>query len=236
MQAVEAPSFSSKLIDLVWRSTSRSARGLFHRQVGRCGRWTGLLSRCPRERPWAWWGSRGAERPPWAGPCSAWWSRPGARCATRGGIWSRSPAERCGPLRREMQIIFQDPYSSLNPRMTVGHIVGEPLASRARTSPGAPADDRVGELLDLVGLDRRPSTATPTSSPAASASGSALPGPSPSSPKLIVCDEPVSRPRRVDPGPGRQPPAGPPGRVRPDLHLHRPRPLGRCATSPTAWR
>jgi oligopeptide/dipeptide ABC transporter ATP-binding protein len=55
-------------------------------------------------------------------------------------------------LRRRVQMIFQDPYSSLNPRMTVGAIVGEPLAIQ-----GADARrraERVAELLDLVGLPR----------------------------------------------------------------------------------
>ena len=55
-------------------------------------------------------------------------------------------------MRREMQIVFQDPYSSLDPRMTVGDIVGEPLVvhgigtRRARTT-------RVRELLDVVGFN-----------------------------------------------------------------------------------
>ncbi len=54
-------------------------------------------------------------------------------------------------LRKEMQIIFQDPYASLNPRMTVGDIVGEPLLIHD-IAKGKEADDRVRELLRLVGL------------------------------------------------------------------------------------
>ncbi len=54
-------------------------------------------------------------------------------------------------LRREMQIIFQDPYASLNPRMTVGEIVGEPLKVH-RLAKGAAAAERVNELYRLVGL------------------------------------------------------------------------------------
>ena len=55
-------------------------------------------------------------------------------------------------LRSEMQIIFQDPYSSLNPRMTVGDIVGEPLADPRARARARRARDRVAELLRTVGL------------------------------------------------------------------------------------
>jgi oligopeptide/dipeptide ABC transporter ATP-binding protein len=55
-------------------------------------------------------------------------------------------------MRRRMQIIFQDPYSSLNPRMKVGAIVGEPLDIH-RVGPKAERKDRVAELLRVVGLD-----------------------------------------------------------------------------------
>ncbi|MBK6798220.1 MAG: ATP-binding cassette domain-containing protein [Acidobacteria bacterium] len=55
-------------------------------------------------------------------------------------------------LRRRMQIIFQDPYSSLNPRMNVGDIIGEPLAVH-KTGDRRERRDRVAELLTVVGLD-----------------------------------------------------------------------------------
>jgi oligopeptide transport system ATP-binding protein len=56
--------------------------------------------------------------------------------------------------RRHLQIIFQDPYASLNPRMTVGQIVGEPLET-FRIAKGREAEQRVQELLETVGLSRR---------------------------------------------------------------------------------
>lgn len=56
--------------------------------------------------------------------------------------------------RRHMQIIFQDPYASLNPRMTVGQIVGEPLDT-FNLSSGGDAEGRVQELLETVGLSKR---------------------------------------------------------------------------------
>jgi oligopeptide transport system ATP-binding protein len=61
------------------------------------------------------------------------------------------PQRRLRPLRREMHIVFQDPSSSLNPRMDVGSIVGEPLR-RHGLARGAALRDRVAELLHEVGL------------------------------------------------------------------------------------
>jgi peptide/nickel transport system ATP-binding protein len=55
-------------------------------------------------------------------------------------------------IRRKIQVIFQDPYSSLNPRMTVGQIIGEPLHVYKLVPDRKAADDRVGQLLDQVGL------------------------------------------------------------------------------------
>jgi oligopeptide transport system ATP-binding protein len=56
--------------------------------------------------------------------------------------------------RRHLQIIFQDPYASLNPRMTVGQIVGEPLET-FHLARGREAEQRVQELLETVGLNKR---------------------------------------------------------------------------------
>jgi peptide/nickel transport system ATP-binding protein len=61
------------------------------------------------------------------------------------------PAGRLKPLRREMQMIFQDPFSSLNPRMTVGQIVAEPLVIHGLAT-GAELDERVVDMLVRVGL------------------------------------------------------------------------------------
>ena len=56
-------------------------------------------------------------------------------------------------LRRDMQIIFQDPYASLNPRMTVGAIIGEALIIHVWPATAARIEDRVAELLETVGLN-----------------------------------------------------------------------------------
>ena len=56
-------------------------------------------------------------------------------------------------MRREMQVIFQDPYSSLNPRMTAGNIIGEPLIVHGLVSGKAEYRERVADLLQNVGLN-----------------------------------------------------------------------------------
>ena len=78
-------------------------------------------------------------------------------------------------MRREMQMIFQDPFASLNPRKRVGQIVGDPLELHGMAK-GAELKRRVQELLDRVGSAARAlQPISRTSSPAASASGSASP-------------------------------------------------------------
>jgi oligopeptide/dipeptide ABC transporter ATP-binding protein len=70
----------------------------------------------------------------------------------RGRDVSRASRRELAPLRREMQMVFQDPYASLNPRKRVGQIVGMPM--RRHGVPGEEAERRVLDLLDRVGLSR----------------------------------------------------------------------------------
>ena len=80
------------------------------------------------------------------------------------------------PLRRDVQMIFQDPYTSLNPRHTVGAIVGAPLAVH-NVVPEEQDPARASRSSSRSSASTRSTTtATPTSSPAASASASASPG------------------------------------------------------------
>jgi oligopeptide transport system ATP-binding protein len=95
-------------------------------------------------------------------------------------------------LRRDIQIVFQDPYTSLNPRKTVGDIVGEPFEIHRDVVPKGGRRRRVEELLDLVGLNPEHINRYPHQFSGGQrqrigiARGVAL------NPKVIICDEPVS--------------------------------------------
>jgi oligopeptide/dipeptide ABC transporter ATP-binding protein len=94
-------------------------------------------------------------------------------------------------MRREMQVIFQDPYSSLSPRLKVGSIIAEPLAQFRLGSATRSATGCATSSPRWV-CARMRSTATRTSSRAASASASVIARALALNPKLIICDEPVS--------------------------------------------
>jgi ABC-type glutathione transport system ATPase component len=93
-------------------------------------------------------------------------------------------------LSRDLQVVFQDPYTSLNPSMTVGDILSEPLTVQGRSR--SDARTRVREVLDQVGLPQDTIGRLPREFSGGQRQRVAIARALALSPKLIVCDEPVS--------------------------------------------
>jgi oligopeptide/dipeptide ABC transporter ATP-binding protein len=165
--------------------------GFFHRTVGQVQAVDGVSLTIPRGTTLGLVGETGSGKSTLA-RCIA-----GLIPATSGKVYfegsdiTNLPRRRMAPFRRDIQMIFQDPYGSLNPRRRVGAIIGDPFAVH-KTVPAGERKREVQELMERVGLNPEHYNRFPAEFSGGQRQRIGVARALALHPKLIICDEPVS--------------------------------------------
>ncbi len=136
------------------------------------------------------------------------------------------PTARCGAIRRRMQMVFQDPYASLNPRHSVGRSSGSRFESTV-SGRGSEIETRVQELLELVGLPADAAEPLPARVLGRPAPADRTGACARAKPRVSRLRRARLRTRRLDPGADHQPDRGASAEARAHVPVHRPRPRRR---------
>ena len=205
------------------RSTSRSARGSCSARWRGCTPWTTSASRCAPGRRSGLVGESGCGKSTLARCIARLYDLTGGSITFEGRDISRLSRRQLRPVRRELQMVFQDPYASLNPRKRVGTIISDPLRIH-HYGDRAKIKDRVRELLELVGLSPEHVNRYPHEFSGGQRQRIGVARAHRAAPQADHRRRAGLRPGRLDPRAGDQPAGRPAGRARPHVRVHRPRP------------